>query len=73
MVNAVEMAQTPAPAISFDNQVRFFGRVPQPLCWMAMPDIWTPNFGTGGVQAALDLLGLQPANRGATGILPVAP
>lgn len=70
MLNAVEMAQTPATPIPFESQVRFFGRVPQPLCWMAMPDVWTPSLRGDGVQAALDLMGLQPALRPAAGLLP---
>lgn len=70
MMNVAEMAQRPALAIPFENQVRFFGRVPQPLCWMAMPDVWTPQYQPAGLDAAMDMLGLQPADRAVPSLLP---
>jgi protease-4 len=37
---AQAQAQSPAPCVSFDEQLRYFARSPvQPLCWMAIPEV----------------------------------
>jgi len=57
-------AQTPAPMISFDNQLQYFAQSPKPLCWMAMPDVNVLVNPAGPQQAMHGLLGLpapQPA------------
>ncbi|RIK68787.1 MAG: signal peptide peptidase SppA [Planctomycetota bacterium] len=38
MAEVVSRAQSPAPVITFDSQLRFFGQGFSPLCWMAVPD-----------------------------------
>lgn len=56
--SAAQLAQSPAPSVTFDSQVRFFSRWSKPLCWMAMPEadmIMNPG---ASQNTALDLLGL---------------
>ena len=48
MMDQIARAQSPAAAISFDAQLRYFGATPKPLCWMPLPDVreWL-NAGDG--------------------------
>ncbi|MFQ5429921.1 MAG: signal peptide peptidase SppA [Phycisphaerae bacterium] len=57
-MNAASLAQMPAPAVSFDRQLRFFARWPKPLCWMAMPDIMRTRPVESTQSIARELLGL---------------
>ncbi|MFQ5411310.1 MAG: signal peptide peptidase SppA [Phycisphaerae bacterium] len=64
LMNAATLAQTPAMPLSFDQQLRFFAREINPLCWMAIPNV--AGLGVPGYKPAppaqspsrLDRLGL---------------
>ena len=59
----VELAQSPAPRITFERQLRFFASRPQPLCWMAVPTDLCQTFDLSSSRdAALELLGLPSAS-----------
>ncbi len=51
-------AQSQAPRISFDNQLRFFAQSPKPLCWMALPEAHLLMNPPVAQPSAADLLGL---------------
>lgn len=38
MTDVLTRAQSAAPVVTFDSQVRFFAQRVQPLCWMGIPD-----------------------------------
>ncbi|HVP12330.1 MAG TPA: signal peptide peptidase SppA, partial [Phycisphaerae bacterium] len=62
MTQAMMGADAPAPAISFDSQLRYFAREPKPLCWMAVPEI-QPAWGFDRPRpATLDVLDLLNGN-----------
>ncbi|MCG8404579.1 MAG: signal peptide peptidase SppA [Phycisphaerales bacterium] len=65
-MEAMQRAQTPAPRISFDRQLRFFSQVARPLCWMAMPETSLLPAPARPLQSAQELLGLP------TGVEPAA-
>lgn len=66
LMGAAQAADSPAPTISLDKQVRFFGRQIQPLCWMPIPDMAAIFSQPSETEAALDLLGLSPASSSKT-------
>ena len=60
LVRMMVLAQSPAPRIGFDRQLRFFARRPKPLCWMAMPtDVSVLLSPPNSRDSALELLGIQ--------------
>lgn len=62
LAGVVELARSPAPRITFERQLQFFARRPQPLCWMAVPTNLRPTFNLPTSRdAALELLGLPSA------------
>jgi protease-4 len=58
----VEMARSPVQQITFERQLQFFARHPQPLCWMAMPTDLCSMFDVPNSRGAvLEMLGLPNA------------
>jgi len=59
MMQAATLADSPAPQITLDRQLKFFTRNVAPLCWSALPDLHAP-FGQieRPEDAARELLGL---------------
>ncbi len=55
LLQAAQMAQTPAPTVSFEQQLQFFASRPTALCWMAMPEL-----NTGFSPMNLQTTPLQP-------------
>ena len=71
MLSVAELADTPAPAITLDRQLKFFSRNVAPLCWSPLPDLHTP-FGhvESPVDAARELLGLPQLDAKPSLLLP---
>lgn len=60
MMNAAALAESPAPRIDLDRQVKFFSRTIAPLCWSPLPDVHAvfPLNNPQPEDAARELLGL---------------
>jgi len=69
LMQAAQAAQSPAPVVTFDSQVRYFARDIQPLCWMAVPDFVDASFAGAPNRPSVDLLKLSsdPFSIGAIG------
>lgn len=63
-VEMLMQANAPAPQVSFDSQLRYFARTPQPLCWLAMPD-FNASWGVAvPYRPTFDLLGTPATTPG---------
>ncbi len=56
---SLERAQSAAPYVSFDSQVRFFGARLQPLCWMGVPEMDLLIGPVGVSVPTIDLMSIQ--------------
>ena len=61
MLGQVVEAQSAAPCVSFEAQLRYFGQAPKPLCWMPLPDVRELLNAGGPPQIIRDLLPQAPA------------
>lgn len=64
LLETAKLAQTPASAISFEQQLSIFAGRPNALCWMGIPELshWTSPWGvTPMTGSPIDLLAPAPA------------
>lgn len=47
VMRTASLAMSPAPMMSFDQQVRLFSQTFKPLCWMGIPSLSFPSPATG--------------------------
>ncbi|HWL92407.1 MAG TPA: signal peptide peptidase SppA [Phycisphaerae bacterium] len=59
MMEAAQLAQSPAAQVSFERQLRYFGSQPKALCWMGIPEFCTWTSPSIMQQAPLNLLGID--------------
>jgi protease-4 len=60
-METIIQAQSAAPRVPFDNQLRHFARTHKPLCWMAVPEIHLLLPAGSPMRPTQDLLGLPQA------------
>lgn len=56
MMQAATAAQSAAPAVTFDSQLRYFAQRVQPLCWMATPEFSVTNPSAAALRPTVDLM-----------------
>lgn len=69
-LESLQRAGSMAPYVTFDSQVRFFGRRFQPLCWMGVPETDLVFGPIGAMVPSIDLMDLTGVTRPSGAALP---